>query len=128
MLENELDEKESLQEMVQRLKDEARDLRSELAIRSATTAKKTDEVVAAAAAGGGGDNDDDDDDVDGSEPTALPPTPYSTPIMGPSDPGTPNPSASHTEVTVPLTPSSRIAALNIVGDLLRKVGVSRFLL
>ena len=30
----------------------------------------------------------------------------------------------HTEATTPLTQSTRIAALNIVGDLLRKVGVS----
>ncbi|KAK1877963.1 Nuclear distribution protein nudE-like 1-B [Dissostichus eleginoides] len=86
-LESELDEKETLLESVQRLKDEARDLRQELAVRE------------------------------------RPPT-GSTPV---------GKSIEHPFITQKalsngcngnssLTPSARISALNIVGDLLRKVG------
>ncbi|CAB4056359.1 NDEL1 [Lepeophtheirus salmonis] len=84
-LESELDEKEALKSAVQRLKDETKDLRSELKI----LAPDNDKAAAAVA------------------PLFSPP---STP-----DSSTPNAQS-------PLAPSARISALNIVGDLLRKVG------
>ncbi|XP_061666496.1 nuclear distribution protein nudE-like 1-B isoform X2 [Syngnathoides biaculeatus] len=101
-LESELDEKESLLESVQRLKDEARDLRQELAVRErqADVSRTSDP----------GSPTRDDVKMD-SLPIAAPPTPLgkglSTSYAGNS----------------PLTPSARISALNIVSDLLRKVGV-----
>ncbi|XP_019521637.1 PREDICTED: nuclear distribution protein nudE homolog 1 isoform X3 [Hipposideros armiger] len=114
-LESELDEKENLLESVQRLKDEARDLRQELAVQqkqekprtpmpSTAEAERTDTAVQAT----------------GSVP--------STPVAHRG------PSSSYTASGVfrrglddsvggtPLTPAARISALNIVGDLLRKVG------
>ncbi|XP_076808734.1 nuclear distribution protein nudE homolog 1-like [Clavelina lepadiformis] len=132
-LESELDEKDSLAITVQRLRDEARDLHHELSVRQhkpvertksqdgeghsveAMNAKNTDEVI-------------------------MPP---------PKTPSTPNgkktfangihPICTPTKLQLPetpkmkgnvpngvdktqLTPSARISALNIVGDLLRKVG------
>lgn len=112
-LESELDEKESLLVSVQRLKDEARDLRQELAVRERTVdvgrmsapssptqeLEKLEPVVEAS--------------------LSLPATPVGN--------GT-----EHTFITSraltngcgtsSLTPSARISALNIVSDLLRKVG------
>ncbi|KAF2984748.1 hypothetical protein EK904_002314 [Melospiza melodia maxima] len=81
-LESELDDKESLLVSVQRLKDEARDLRQELAVR-----ERQQEVTRKSAP---------------SSPTLD--------------------SIPNGFGTSPLTPSARISALNIVGDLLRKVG------
>ncbi|XP_016051735.1 PREDICTED: nuclear distribution protein nudE homolog 1 isoform X2 [Miniopterus natalensis] len=114
-LESELDEKENLLESVQRLKDEARDLRQELAVQqkqekprtpmpSSVAAEKTDTAVQAT----------------GSVP--------STPVVhrGPSSslttPGTFRRGLDDSMGGTPLTPAARISALNIVGDLLRKVG------
>ncbi|XP_036163727.1 nuclear distribution protein nudE homolog 1 isoform X12 [Myotis myotis] len=114
-LESELDEKENLLESVQRLKDEARDLRQELAVQqkqekprtpmpSSVAAERTDIAVQAT----------------GSVP--------STPVAhrGPSSsftPGTFRRGLDDSTGGTPLTPAARISALNIVGDLLRKVGV-----
>uniref|UniRef100_A0A9L0KHC8 NudE neurodevelopment protein 1 n=2 Tax=Equus asinus TaxID=9793 RepID=A0A9L0KHC8_EQUAS len=114
-LESELDEKENLLESVQRLKDEARDLRQELAVQqkqekprtpkpSSVEAERTDTAVQAT----------------GSVP--------STPIAhrGPSSsfntPGMFRRGLDDSTGGTPLTPAARISALNIVGDLLRKVG------
>ncbi|XP_051905984.1 nuclear distribution protein nudE-like 1-B [Hippocampus zosterae] len=107
-LESELDEKESLLVSVQRLKDEARDLRQELAVRDRTTDRRsapsspTSEPDSAAPAS-----------------LSLPATPVGQsaerPSLGPR--ALPNGCGSSS-----LTPSARISALNIVGDLLRKVG------
>ncbi|XP_036163720.1 nuclear distribution protein nudE homolog 1 isoform X5 [Myotis myotis] len=115
-LESELDEKENLLESVQRLKDEARDLRQELAVQqkqekprtpmpSSVAAERTDIAVQAT----------------GSVP--------STPVAhrGPSSSFTPGTFRRLDDSTggTPLTPAARISALNIVGDLLRKVGVGK---
>ncbi|CAK6962895.1 nuclear distribution protein nudE homolog 1-like [Scomber scombrus] len=111
-LESELDEKENLLESVQRLKDEARDLRQELAVRqkerrpSSSLGKDTDRT-----------------DLSGSSATnpMIPVTP-SKPI---SSFVTPPPSSIRRGdglTGTPLTTSARISALNIVGELLRKVG------
>ncbi|XP_062388683.1 nuclear distribution protein nudE homolog 1 isoform X1 [Sardina pilchardus] len=125
-LESELDEKENLLESVQRLKDEARDLRQELAVKqkqerrpSLSLTKDTD--VAAPT-------------PPPSRPSSALPTPSrpSSALPTPSRPtsaipnsfNTPPGSQSRGEGLVgsPLTTSARISALNIVGELLRKVG------
>ncbi|XP_012986707.1 nuclear distribution protein nudE-like 1-B isoform X1 [Esox lucius] len=114
-LESELDEKESLLVSVQRLKDEARDLRQELAVRERTT----DRISAPSSP------TLDMDKMDSAVPASmsLPATPTGKviehPFLNPKPSVLTNgcgPGGS------PLTPSARISALNIVGDLLRKVG------
>ncbi|XP_013880924.1 nuclear distribution protein nudE-like 1-B [Austrofundulus limnaeus] len=110
-LESELDEKESLLVSVQRLKDEARDLRQELAVRE----RNTDRMSAPSSPTL--DIDKMDSAVQAS--LSLPATPVGK-------------SLEHSFVSPKaltngcggsaLTPSARISALNIVGDLLRKVG------
>ncbi|XP_037595523.1 nuclear distribution protein nudE-like 1 isoform X2 [Cebus imitator] len=112
-LESELDEKESLLVSVQRLKDEARDLRQELAVR-----KRQQEVTRKSAPSSPTlDCEKMDSAVQAS--LSLPATPVGkgTENTFPSPKAIPNGFG-----TSPLTPSARISALNIVGDLLRKVG------
>ncbi|XP_061455626.1 nuclear distribution protein nudE homolog 1 [Rhineura floridana] len=111
-LESELDEKENLFESVQRLKDEARDLRQELAVQQKQEKPRTSV-----------------EDSLGSErmDTAVQVTPSgpSTPIgpsTGMSTPGTYRRGFEDGYSATPLTPAARISVLNIVGDLLRKVG------
>ncbi|XP_023649952.1 nuclear distribution protein nudE-like 1-B isoform X2 [Paramormyrops kingsleyae] len=111
-LESELDEKESLLVSVQRLKDEARDLRQELAVRE----RQTDTRMSAPSSPTP-DSDKTDSGVQAS--LSLPATPLCK-----------NMDSVFTSSTVltngcnnsPLTSSARVSALNIVGDLLRKVG------
>ncbi|KAG8432952.1 hypothetical protein GDO86_017280 [Hymenochirus boettgeri] len=115
-LESELDEKENLLESVQRLKDEARDLRQELAVQqkqekpSMMAGQETDRMDTAVQAS-----------------ISIPSSP-STPI---SQKGCTSGLASSQSFRAslddgysgtPLTPCARVSALNIVGDLLRKVG------
>ncbi|XP_072168608.1 nuclear distribution protein nudE-like 1-A [Diadema setosum] len=106
-LENELDEKESLIVTVQRLKDEARDMRQEIAVRQASEPPNNDAESAAITANGrhmpAGDNTVDNKALHEAETNAT------------QGKGANSGSA-------PLTPSARVSALNIVGDLLRKVG------
>uniref|UniRef100_A0A8C2S6J9 Nuclear distribution protein nudE-like 1 n=1 Tax=Capra hircus TaxID=9925 RepID=A0A8C2S6J9_CAPHI len=112
-LESELDEKESLLVSVQRLKDEARDLRQELAVR-----ERQQEVTRKSAPSSPTlDCEKMDSAVQAS--LSLPATPVGkgTENSFPSPKAIPNGFG-----TSPLTPSARISALNIVGDLLRKVG------
>ncbi|XP_028265114.1 nuclear distribution protein nudE homolog 1-B-like [Parambassis ranga] len=108
-LESELDEKENLLESVQRLKDEARDLRQELAVRqkdrrpSSSLGKDTDRPDLSCPSAG--------IQVTPSKPISSFVTPPASSIRrGDGLTGT------------PLTTSARISALNIVGELLRKVG------
>uniref|UniRef100_A0A8C9P6D8 NudE neurodevelopment protein 1 n=1 Tax=Spermophilus dauricus TaxID=99837 RepID=A0A8C9P6D8_SPEDA len=114
-LESELDEKENLLESVQRLKDEARDLRQELAVQqkqekprtpmpSSAEAERTDTAVQAT----------------GSVPST--PVAHRGPSSGLNTPGTFRRGLDNANSGTPLTPAARISALNIVGDLLRKVG------
>ncbi|CAL8303697.1 unnamed protein product [Merluccius merluccius] len=110
-LESELDEKESLLVSVQRLKDEARDLRQELAVRERTTDRMSAPSSPTA------DIDKMDSAVQAS--LSLPATPVGNSIE--------HPFVSSKVLTngcgsTSLPPSARISALNIVGDLLRKVG------
>ncbi|XP_061534703.1 LOW QUALITY PROTEIN: nuclear distribution protein nudE homolog 1-like [Phycodurus eques] len=111
-LESELDEKENLLESVQRLKDEARDLRQELAVRQK-------ERRPSSSMG----KDLDRPDLTCPSPN-NPPTPI-TPSKPPSAFATPPASSIRRGdglTGTPLTTSARISALNIVGELLRKVG------
>ncbi|KAF4092738.1 hypothetical protein AMELA_G00024730 [Ameiurus melas] len=112
-LESELDEKESLLVSVQRLKDEARDLRQELAVRE----RASDSTRMSAPSSPTLDTDKMDTAVQAS--LSLPATPVGKTID--------HPFVNQKVLTTgcgnsPLTPSARISALNIVGDLLRKVG------
>ncbi|CAL8301121.1 unnamed protein product [Lota lota] len=113
-LESELDEKESLLVSVQRLKDEARDLRQELAVRERQTDGTRMSVPSSPT------QDSAKMDPAGPASVSLPATPLGL--------GLDNAFASPTGLSngcgsnSPLTPSARLSALNIVGDLLRKVG------
>ncbi|KAM6250081.1 nuclear distribution protein nudE homolog 1 [Porphyrio hochstetteri] len=112
-LESELDEKENLLESVQRLKDEARDLRQELAVqqrqerprtpmRTPLEAERTDTAVQAS--------------------LSLPPAPSLHRAPCARTPLAFRRGFEDSYSVTPLTPAARISALNIVGDLLRKVG------
>ncbi|XP_064178855.1 nuclear distribution protein nudE homolog 1-like [Anguilla rostrata] len=109
-LESELDEKENLLESVQRLKDEARDLRQELAVQQKQERRPSQGPA-----------------KDGEKtPSGLPSLP-STPSGPRGTNGTfSTPPSSYRRgdglTGTPLTTSARISALNIVGELLRKVG------
>ncbi|KAM4598070.1 nuclear distribution protein nudE-like 1-B [Polymixia lowei] len=110
-LESELDEKESLLVSVQRLKDEARDLRQELAVRERTTDRMS------APSSPTSDIDKMDTAVQAS--LSLPATPVG---KGVEHPFISTKALTNGSGSTSLTPSARISALNIVGDLLRKVG------
>ncbi|XP_041672767.1 nuclear distribution protein nudE homolog 1-A-like isoform X2 [Cheilinus undulatus] len=143
-LESELDEKENLLESVQRLKDEARDLRQELAVQQKQQVQDRKPSL-----GGGTPKEPSPSSTSSSAGFPTPPltppdkrnedktTPSNQPappaaaIATPSRPAalavpfsTPPPSISRGEglLGTPLTTSARISALNIVGELLRKVG------
>ncbi|XP_047435462.1 nuclear distribution protein nudE homolog 1-like [Mugil cephalus] len=109
-LESELDEKENLLESVQRLKDEARDLRQELAVRqkerrpSSSLGKDTDRP-----------------DLSSVGNPSIPVTP-SKPLSSYATPPASSIRRGDGLTGTPLTTSARISALNIVGELLRKVG------
>ncbi|XP_039255544.1 nuclear distribution protein nudE-like 1 [Styela clava] len=122
-LESELDEKEALAVTVQRLRDEARDLSQELAVRQrkdVPTEHNDTKLIQSTP----------------SKPSALPalarqPSGSSPAIARTntiSQPSTPTREQngilpqSSTPKPAPLTPSARVSALNIVGELLRKVG------
>lgn len=112
-LESELDEKENLLESVQRLKDEARDLRQELAVQqkdprpsSGLSNKDSDKTALQRPA---------------SSNPSLTPTP-SKPLSSFATPPASSLRRGDSLTGTPLTTSARISALNIVGELLRKVG------
>ncbi|KAL0993585.1 hypothetical protein UPYG_G00110100 [Umbra pygmaea] len=139
-LESELDEKENLLESVQRLKDEARDLRQELAVQQKQERRPSLCLTR-------------DSSVDKTDKPSFPPNPASTrnpcslqpapplssssalssaliftparpahPVANPFD--TPPPSYNRGDglTGTALSTSARISALNIVGELLKKVG------
>uniref|UniRef100_A0A674MHJ6 NudE neurodevelopment protein 1 n=1 Tax=Takifugu rubripes TaxID=31033 RepID=A0A674MHJ6_TAKRU len=111
-LESELDEKENLLESVQRLKDEARDLRQELAVRQK-------ERRPSSSLGKDADRTDGPCPAVGSP--SIPITP-SKPICAFTTPPASSIRRGDGLTGTPLTMSTRISALNIVGELLRKVG------
>ncbi|XP_008414771.1 nuclear distribution protein nudE homolog 1 [Poecilia reticulata] len=124
-LESELDEKENLLESVQRLKDEARDLRQELAVQQKQQVQDRKPSISSSV-------------KEPSSSTGLPTPPLTPPdsriedkTSAPPRPvasseviSPPPPSVSRAESisAIPLTTSARIAALNIVSELLKKVG------
>uniref|UniRef100_A0AAZ3RCQ7 NUDE domain-containing protein n=1 Tax=Oncorhynchus tshawytscha TaxID=74940 RepID=A0AAZ3RCQ7_ONCTS len=114
-LESELDEKENLLESVQRLKDEARDLRQELAVQQKQERRPSFAVTKDSSS----DKTEDKTSLHTSHSsTRPPPHPSASPFT------TPPPSYSRGDGLsgASLTTSTRISALNIVGELLRKVG------
>ncbi|XP_052615561.1 nuclear distribution protein nudE homolog 1 isoform X2 [Peromyscus californicus insignis] len=114
-LESELDEKENLLESVQRLKDEARDLRQELAVQ-----QKQDKPQTPMPGSGETERTDMAVQVTGSVPST--PMSHRGPSSGLNTPGVFRRGLDSSNSGTPLTPAARISALNIVGDLLRKVG------
>jgi len=115
-LESELDEKETLKMAVQRLKDETRDLRSELKVLNPQFEEEPDNDKNVGLVMNFGSSIDSNKIVESSEGKAN---------GGAVEIGTPQKLTngfSHHNGTPPLTPSARISALGIVGDLLRKVG------
>lgn len=115
-LESELDEKESLLVSVQRLKDEARDLRQELAVKE----RQTDVSRKSAPSSPTLDSDKMDSAVQAS--LSLPATPLAKSLDNAFASQKAPSVLSNGCASSALTPSARITALNIVGDLLRKVG------
>ncbi|XP_029945460.1 nuclear distribution protein nudE homolog 1-A-like [Salarias fasciatus] len=133
-LESELDEKENLLESVQRLKDEARDLRQELAVQQKQQSQDRKPSFSSAV------RDPSSALASSSSSSVLPTPPLTPPDRRTQD--TPSSLSSRpqppTEEALsanqppsnrgdaapapPLTTSARISALNIVGELLRKVG------
>lgn len=120
-LESELDEKENLLESVQRLKDEARDLRQELAVQQKQEKPKTPMRTSL-------ETERTDTAVQAS--LSLPSTPslHRAPNINIPTPATFRRGFEDSYCATPLTPAARISALNIMGDLLRKVGVSVYLI
>uniref|UniRef100_L7LXE7 NUDE domain-containing protein n=1 Tax=Rhipicephalus pulchellus TaxID=72859 RepID=L7LXE7_RHIPC len=127
-LESELDEKEAMSFMVQRLKDEARDLKQELMIQQSSVHKEQSSF--------GPDSPlvQRRESTGGTTPL-IPARAHHSRILGMSDSnrlatekaasnGTSQqlPPGMGSSGQTPLTPSARVSALNIVGDLLRKVG------
>nr|XP_020460513.1 nuclear distribution protein nudE homolog 1-like [Monopterus albus]XP_020460514.1 nuclear distribution protein nudE homolog 1-like [Monopterus albus] len=136
-LESELDEKESLLVSVQRLKDEARDLRQELAVQQKQQVQERKPSLSSAVKGPSSSGalhtppltppdkrtEDKPTSSFSTQPAPLATTPSRPPAA--EEPfTTPPPSISRGESLsgTPLTTSTRISALNIVGELLRKVG------
>uniref|UniRef100_A0A8C5WT31 NudE neurodevelopment protein 1 n=1 Tax=Laticauda laticaudata TaxID=8630 RepID=A0A8C5WT31_LATLA len=120
-LESELDEKESLLESVQRLKDEARDLRQELAVQ-----QKQEKPKASVEGSLEGRRTDTAMQAASSRPSA-PVLPQGL-SFGFRTPGAFRRGFENGSGAAPLTPAARISALNIVGDLLQKVGVRLWVL
>ncbi|KAI0222217.1 Nuclear distribution protein nudE-like 1 [Lamellibrachia satsuma] len=112
-LESELEERETLSITVQRLKDEARDLRSELAVKKPIGDGPSTPHMPVMPNGTLSDHD--------KEIASSPKRPegFVTPTTTPARAAALNRNNSG---GTPLTASARISALNIVGDLLRKVG------
>lgn len=121
MLENELDEKHRMSEMCQRWKDEVRDLHAEIS-RQSRKQNTTNEEKLVSAEGVAATQNGEANLAPASQHANLMNTLESSPLIkaNPSPQGTP----LHTTFsgTQNFTPSTRISALNMVGDLLRKVG------
>ncbi|XKL67062.1 hypothetical protein PGB90_010482 [Kerria lacca] len=120
LLESELDEKENLKAMVQRLKDETRDLKQEIQVRERELRPDNDKATAVTRRCSSF-----------RIATSTPPVDVSskrTSVPNNDPSGKPHThikslSGGHSVLTTP----TRVSAMNIVGDLLRKVGVMKFL-
>ncbi len=104
-LESELDEKESLKVAMQRMKDETRDLKAELRVVKPNSRFSLDSSSSF-------DNDRQKSVESDSNKLAEASMPMTPPKSAGASP----------KLSGNLTPSARLSALNIVGDLLRKVG------
>ncbi|XP_038619510.1 nuclear distribution protein nudE homolog 1 [Tachyglossus aculeatus] len=114
-LESELDEKENLLESVQRLKDEARDLRQELAVQQKQEKPRTPVHTSQGA-------ERTDTAVQATMSVSSTPVGNRGPGASINTPASLRRGLDESCSGTPLTPAARISALNIVGDLLRKVG------
>ena len=144
-LENELEEKDQLQGTIQRLKDEARDLRLEMTLKKTRSPSSVSLPLREAPVGGGGGGvgEEEDSRTNASatkEGSGLTSSTAVAPVLNGTHENSSSPSSSrspslstssvHALGGIPanninpeaLTPTARITALNIVGDLLRKVG------
>jgi len=114
-LESELDEKENLKTTVQRMKDETRDLRQELKVLNPQFEEEPDNDKNIGLQINRLDSNKVNESAEGKTGSSQPTTPLKI-----------SNGFQHTSLhngsTPPLTPSARISALGIVGDLLRKVG------
>ncbi len=131
-LESELDEKESLKAAVQRMKDETRDLRSELKVLTTREAPDNDKSSLRMRADSNRSTEEHNNNLGKSSPDSV--KHAAEDVIGeksaeaileqtPPNSSKSSPSRSSTAASGgPLTPSARLSALNIVGDLLRKVG------
>ncbi|XP_026294034.1 nuclear distribution protein nudE-like 1-B isoform X3 [Frankliniella occidentalis] len=106
LLESELDEKESLQAMVQRLKDEARDMKQEIVIHKRQEKNDNEKCIVVERRSSPVDSNK-LVTAEMETQTITSPSPIKT--IGPNNNNA-------------LPPPTRISAMNIVGDLLRKVG------
>ncbi|KAK2832978.1 hypothetical protein Q5P01_016867 [Channa striata] len=137
-LESELDEKENLLESVQRLKDEARDLRQELAVQQKQQVQDRKPSLSSAVKESSLSSsstglptppltpqdkkaEDKTTSSASNQPVLSAATPSKPPVSAESY-STPPPCRGESLSGTPLTTSARITALNIVGELLRKVG------
>ncbi|XP_043282144.1 nuclear distribution protein nudE-like 1-B isoform X2 [Venturia canescens] len=131
LLESELDEKESLKMIVQRLMDEIRDLKQEINVlkrhhpdNDKSAAERVRSLI---------DSNKLQVELESHASPAISPLPQSIPPMvhNPSQPlkigngvvgGVIGNNNNNNNMNVPLTPSTRILAMNMIGDLMRKVG------
>lgn len=121
-LEGELDEKENLLESVQRLKDEARDLRQELAVQEKQDRKPPLSAVPTPPPTPR-DRRTEEEGETTEEPTPAKATAATAPeTTTPAKATAATPASTSSSSGTPLTTSARISALNLVGELLRKVG------
>ncbi|XP_073447247.1 nuclear distribution protein nudE homolog 1 isoform X1 [Aquarana catesbeiana] len=114
-LESELDEKENNLECIQRLKDETRDLKQELAVQQKQEKLKS-------FVNGSPVTECTDIAVQASISEQSTPLGQKVSFSSQNSPVQFRSSLDDGYSGTPLTPSARISALNIVGDLLRKVG------
>ncbi|XP_056392846.1 LOW QUALITY PROTEIN: nuclear distribution protein nudE homolog 1 [Hyla sarda] len=113
-LESELDEKENDLECIQRLKDETRDLKQELAVQQKQEVLKRSKS-------GIQESERVDTAVQASISVPSTPVGHRGSISSVSTPMQFRKSLDDGYSGTPLTPSARISALNIVGDLLKKI-------
>ncbi|CAK1547198.1 unnamed protein product [Leptosia nina] len=102
VLESEVDEIENLRVRLQRANDEARDLKQELKVIEKVDVPKKEDAVAVESVCNGHSNTRSQVEI---ETQTVLPSPQRREVNGNA-----------------MTPSSRVSAINIVGDLLRKVG------
>jgi len=111
-LESELDEKETLKGVVQRLKDETRDLRQELKVLNPQEEPDNDKNLGLSL------SIDSNKIVESTEGKSF----ADNDLVSPTTRANMNGFSSHVNGAPPLNPSARVSALGIVGDLLKKVG------